>query len=253
MVLRTVSEVSLAGDVPRITHPEWSERFPWLCQGMTVRGARGDFDMGLFGPGPSGEVQLRWDALGGATGFASVVHGHQIHGTRIGVHHGSTAGRLVVPDCDGHLTATPGTLLTVATADCVPVFMVSPEMRAIALLHAGWRGVAAGVLERGVALLASVFRADPTDLHAHLGPAICGDCYEVGPEVHEALDLPGPEGPEPVDLRAVLGRRALALGVSADRVTVSAHCTLCGDGSLFSHRGGDPGRQVAMLGLVGPT
>jgi len=250
---RTISESPLPGDVPRIAHPEWSELFPWLCQGMTVRGFGGDFDMGLFGPGPTRLVQERLDSLGGATGFTRVVHGRQVHGAHVVVHEGSAVGGSSVPDCDGHLTAAPGILLTVATADCVPVSLVAPEQRAVGLLHAGWRGVAAGVLERGVRLMAFVLGAAPDGLHAHMGPAICGACYEVGPEVHEALGLPGPQGPEPVDLRAVLGGRAVALGVREDRVTLSAHCTLCGDGSLFSHRAGDAGRQVALLGMVEPA
>ena len=251
-LFRIVSEAPLSGDVPRIAHPEWSGLFPWLCQGMTLRGSEGDFDMGLFGPGPSREIQDRWDLLGGSTGFATVVHGRQVHGAHVVVHDGSAAGRCIVPDCDGHLTAVPGTLLTVATADCVPVSIVAPDRRAVGLVHAGWRGVAAGVFERGVGLMASVFGTEPEELHAHLGPAICGDCYEVGPEVHEALGLPSPGRPEPVDLRAILGGRAVALGVRGDRITVSSRCTHCGDGSLFSHRAGDAGRQVALLGVTEP-
>lgn len=83
----------------------------------------------------------------------------------------------------------------------------------------------------------------------HLGPAICGSCYEVGPEVFGALGLPTPDGPTPLDLRAALAERAAAEGVPSTSITVSGHCTRCTDSGLFSHRGGDAGRQVGYLGL----
>ena len=140
-------------------------------------------------------------------------------------------------------------LLAVTVADCVPVYLVDPEHRAVALLHAGWRGTAAGIVEAGVATLAAQFGTLPTDLHLHLGPAICGDCYEVGPEVFRALGLSEPSGPEPVDVRAVLTGQAHALGVRHGRVSFSGACTLCGDGGYFSHRRGDRERQVAFLGI----
>ena len=86
-------------------------------------------------------------------------------------------------------------------------------------------------------------------LHAHLGPAICGACYEVGPEVCDALGLPKQSGPTPVDVRALLVSRARSLGMQECRITVSEHCTLCGTAGLFSHRGGRSERQAALLGI----
>jgi copper oxidase (laccase) domain-containing protein len=86
-------------------------------------------------------------------------------------------------------------------------------------------------------------------LRMHLGPAICGACYEVGPEVFEAVGLAAPLGPTPIDLRGVLAGRALRLGVSPALLTISEHCTRCTNSGLFSHRGGDRGRQVGYLGI----
>lgn len=151
---------------------------------------------------------------------------------------------------DGHLTDVPGLLLAVSVADCVPVSVVSPSRRVVAALHAGWRGAAAGILEAGIRRMADEFAAEPADLHVHLGPAICGACYEVGPEVHAALrpDAPPPAAPTPVDVRAVLAERAVAAGVAPENVTVSAHCTLHGH-DFFSHRGGAACRQMGVLGL----
>ena len=117
------------------------------------------------------------------------------------------------------------------------------------MVHAGWRGAAAGVLEVAVGAMVDGYGADPEAMLVHLGPAICGRCYEVGPEVFEALGQPVPESTTPIDLRAVLADRARRLGVRVERVSTSWHCTRCTESHLFSHRGGDRERQVGFLGI----
>lgn len=245
-----VAEVALEAP-PSLVHPGWRDAFPWLVQGTTTRGDAGDpFDLGLFSDASSPRKVLeRWARLRREAGFDRAVHAHQVHGAAVR-HHGPGDGGLHLAEaCDGHATASPGVLLAVTTADCVPVFAVDPARRAVALLHAGWRGAAAGILEAGVAVMADRAGSRAEHLHVHLGPAICATCYEVGPEVFQALGLPAPAGPAPVDLRRVLAHRAVALGVPASRVSISAHCTLCHHGRLFSHRGGDGARQVGYLGI----
>ncbi len=138
----------------------------------------------------------------------------------------------------------------VTVADCVPVFLVDPSVEAVGLLHAGWRGVVAGILERGIELLRTELGSLAEDIHLHLGPAICRECYEVGSEVHLALGLPKPDGPNPVDLRGHLASRAVAAGVGKARITESAWCTLCGESPFFSHRRGELERQVGFLGII---
>jgi len=249
-----------------LTHDAWARDFPWLVQGTTTGdGPRGAFDLGLFAPGVDEEaVRGRWELLRSATGAECVVHARQLHGADVLVHtaaslallegEGGTAGVPLLADpADGHLTREAGVLLGVTTADCVPVFFVAPESRVVGAVHAGWRGVALGVLERSLSELSSGFATAAGDLHVHLGPAICGRCYEVGPEVFEALGLPAPPGPEPVDVRAVLAHRALQAGVRAERLTVSEHCTRCTGSRLFSHRAGDAQRQVGFIGLRAST
>jgi len=243
-------------DFPAVIHPTWRERFPWLVQGTTTRGPGPDgapYDLRLFGVDGSvvgGEGP--WQELGRWSGARTVVHARQVHGGAVCAYpreggRGSSDGVECVADCDGHRTDSPGVLLAVTVADCVPVFVIDPVRRAIALLHAGWRGTAAGILEHGVAALGDPGAADR--LHVHLGPAICGRCYEVGGEVFEALGLPRPAGPAPLDLREVLAGRATRVGIPHEQVTRSVHCTRCGDGRFYSHRGGDVGRQAAFLGL----
>ncbi len=240
------------GEPPGFSHPEWTRRFPWLVQGTTGRGdPRAPFDLGLFSDASSpAAVTGSWEALRSATGFRRVVHARQVHGPAVRFHRAGPPGLHLADPCDGHATAAPGVLLTVTVADCVPVFLVDPEHRAIALLHAGWRGAAAGVLERGIETLAERATSCASELWVHLGPAICGTCYEVGPEVFEALGLDVPAEPAPVDLRGALAGRAVALGVPAGNVSVSGLCTRCSGGSLFSHRGGDRARQAAYVGIA---
>jgi hypothetical protein len=231
------------------THPLWETRFPWLAQGVSGgSGVASSLDFALFGTPKEGNRE-HWTDLARFLGFETVVHSKQVHGARVLVHDVLPPGLHLVRDADGHATAETGILMGVTVADCVPVFLVDPRVRAVALLHAGWRGVVAGVVEEGMAVLADSFRTASHRLHAHLGPAICGECYEVGPEVHRALRLPDPGKAEPVDLRRVIRTRLLEAGVAESRISLSTRCTRCGASPFFSHRRGDPGRQVAFLGI----
>ena len=249
-----VREERLPGPVPAYAHPGWQTRFPWLAQGTTGRGGDVAFDLGLRGAAPVGAAMERWQSLGAALGFARMAHAHQVHGARILAHDGGAPGLLLSDACDGHVTATPGILLTVSVADCVPVFLVDARRRAVALLHAGWRGVAAGMLEAGVRSLGERFGSVAEDLHVHLGPSICGRCYEVGPEVFRALGREPPSRPTPIDLAGELAQRARAAGVPADRISASTRCTRCDASDFFSHRAhvagaGPAGHQVGFLGI----
>ena len=250
---RTVAEVRAAGDVPLWVHPEWAERFPFLVQGTTGRGdADEPFDLGLSGEQPVGAVLGRWRALAAGTGMETVAHARQVHAADIWIHRERGAPGIVVMDrFDGHVTDRAGLLLTVSVADCVPVFIVDPEARAVALVHSGWRGTAAGIVERAIHRLVESWQSPPERLWLHCGPSICGACYEVGPEVHAGVhpDREPPAGNTPIDLRAAIAARAVAAGLPAEHVSVSSHCTRCGDDDFFSHRGGSPGRQMGVLGV----
>jgi polyphenol oxidase len=231
---------------PSVCHP-WNHGLPWLFAATTVR---------LDGEGHAQDFRLpdsaaSWDRLCLDPSFPTVVHAQQVHGATVRLFDAPVSGpptRHTWEGVDGHLTAAPGALLAVTVADCVPVFLVSEAPQAVALLHAGWRGTAAGILEEGVAQLREAFGAEPSRLHLHLGPAISGARYEVTADVFHALgDVPpGPRGL--LDLRAHLARRALRLGLAAERIHVSPLCTL-DDPRFYSHRGGDAGRQVALLGI----
>ncbi len=237
---------------PALTVEAWLAAFPWMIQGFTTRGPglTRPFDLGLFGDASmAGPVLEHWEQLRVATAQPRVVHARQIHGARVRFHQQGPAGLHLAEPCDGHATATPGIVLCVATADCVPVYVVDPEHEAVAVLHAGWRGAADGVLERGMRVMRERASTNAARVHLHLGPAICARCYEVGPEVFQALQQPVPAKPMPIDLRGVLARRAIDVGVPPGQITVSQHCTRCTDSGLFSHRDGDRERQVAYIGI----
>jgi len=131
----------------------------------------------------------------------------QVHGAEVRFHGPGAPGLHLADPCDGHVTDAVCALLTVATADCVPVFAVAPDARAVAIVHAGWRGVAAGILERGLEeMVAAGGRAEDTVMHC--GVSICGNCYEVGPEVISAVTGRRVPGPTRLDLRNELAARA---------------------------------------------
>jgi copper oxidase (laccase) domain-containing protein len=135
-------------------------------------------------------------------------------------------------------------------ADCIPVYLVAPG-RGVALLHAGWRGAAAGILDRGVAHLAAAANVDRSEIVMHCGVGICSDCYEVGSEVLSAFGLAA-DGPGPwhLDLRAQLMARGRELGLID--VTSSSWCSAHHRDRFFSHRAsrGADGRMAAYLGMA---
>jgi len=238
-------------DVPRFEIPGWRERFG-VVAGITGRGAAqgAGFDLGLGGTAPVGQIMERWRAFRRAEpGFGAAVLGHQVHGSRV-AWHDRAEGWVQVDGVDGHATRASGVLLLVTVADCIPVYLVDPRRRAIALLHAGWRGTAGGILTRGLALLAERAGTVPADVIMHAGVGICGDCYEVGSEVMTAVGLPADgSGPWHVDLRERLAAQARWLGIG--EATRSSWCPAHDRSSFFSHRasGGADGRMVAYLGL----
>ena len=245
-----VREVPLAGPVPRYEIPGWRQRFG-VVAGITARGAPGGtgFDLGLWTAEPVADVMRRWRAFRAAEpGFGGFVMAHQVHGAEVRWHE-APGGWTVHEGLDGHLTRAAGVMLLVTVADCIPIYLVVPHS-AIGLLHAGWRGTAAGVLTRGINALTAGSNSSPADVVMHCGVGICGDCYEVGSEVMTGCGIP-PEGAGPwhLDLRSRLVAEARRLGVR--EVSTSGWCSAHDRPAFYSHRAsrGSDGRMVAYLGL----
>ena len=216
---------------------------PFGIRAFTTTRAAGT--LGTNGREPVCEVMERWRALQrelarGGPRFATAA---QVHGNRVVVHGTDWEGWLRVSNADGHLAMGRGTGLGVTIADCVPVFLAHPG-GAIALLHSGWRGTVARIVEHAIAALAHR-GSPPHELRMHLGPAICGECYEVSPDVHAQLTGSTVASPTTVDLRAIIAAHARDAGVR--HITTSQWCTRCHNDRFFSHRAGDTGRQVAVI------
>jgi polyphenol oxidase len=170
----------------------------------------------------------------------------QVHGSRVIVHRPGWEGWLRGAEGDGHVTVERGTAVAVTIADCVPVF-IAHDSGAIAMLHSGWRGTAARIVQQGVAELTRAGIA-AAELRLHLGPAICGMCYEVSPDVIKALTGQSVSAPRTVDLRSIIARDAESVGVR--QIAISPFCTRCNNDRFYSHRAGDAGRQVAVIGAT---
>ena len=206
-------------------------------------------DAGSFGSGSDEavrEVIGRWDRLRKAIaeqGVTRLATSSQVHGADVVRHVGGWDGWLRGNAADGHVSPDRGTALAVTIADCVPVFLAHPS-GAVGILHSGWRGTAARIVERGIAELGAVGAATG-ELRLHLGPAVCGRCYEVSPEVVAKLTGRTVTAPETVDLRAIIADHARTAGVR--HITISSWCTRHDNARFFSHRAGDPGRQLGVI------
>ena len=185
---------------------EWAARYG-VVAGITTRGH--GFSLGLWSEENVGQVMSRWRAVGAAVRprFPGVVLAHQVHGTTVQWHPSASDGWLIVDGVDGHATGARGLLLTVTVADCIPVYLAVPQKHVVALLHSGWRGTAAGILERGVELVKRVASVQSSDIVMHCGVGICGECYEVGSEVLSQFSGRAETGPGHVDLRGALAQQ----------------------------------------------
>ncbi|MGZ4656478.1 MAG: peptidoglycan editing factor PgeF [Blastococcus sp.] len=175
----------------------------------------------------------------------------QVHGTGVAVVDGPQQGP--VPDVDALVTATPGLVLCVLVADCVPVLLADPVAGVVAAVHAGREGVRQGVVPAALAAMTRL-GARPGNVTALLGPAVCGACYEVPAAMQAEVARAVPDaavrtrrGTPGLDLRAGLDARLRAAGVA--EVVHDPRCTV-EDPRLFSHRReGVTGRQAGLVWL----
>lgn len=178
--------------------------------------------------------------------FDALVWMDQVHGTTVTLARPTSSGP--AEECDGQVTTAPGVALAVLVADCVPILAADPVEGVIAAVHAGRRGAADGIALRTLeAMTRAGSRAD--QVQVLLGPAICGDCYEVPAAMRDEVEaaLPGSasttsRGTPGLDLRAGLARQLCAAGV--DSVLIDERCTYS-DLELFSHRRGAPTGRLA--------
>jgi YfiH family protein len=186
---------------------------------------------------------------------------------------------------DGLITSTPGLLLAIQTADCLPIILLDSKHRAVGVFHAGWRGTVKRIVEKGVGEMRRHFGTRPRDVKASIGPGIHGCCYPVGREVRDQFEsqfayaaklFREVEEPDPVrekypmlfltarppghselpkkiflDLVEANRQQLLAAGVPAGSIEASPLCTNCRTDLLFSYRAekGKTGRMMAVVGV----
>jgi YfiH family protein len=248
---------------------------------------KNDFNLGFVDGFPRDTVERNRVAFiravdGGPKPAWTLVQMKQIHSDIIHVLRSAPEHAL---NGDGLVTNVPGLLLAVKTADCVPVLIVDPKQRVVGAFHAGWRGTAKRIVEKGVGVMRRDFGSDPTDLRAAIGPCIRACCYEVGEEVQETFRAQFAYGDElfvenfdvdPVyqkypnlflnarapghaeisrqihlDLVAANRRQLRDAGVQEKNIDVAGECTACHTAVLFSHRQerGNTGRMMAVIGI----
>lgn len=226
----------------------------------------------LAGPGASGKDSQP----------ALLISVRQIHSDIIHFVDAEPAAQLVG---DGLITATPGLLLAIQTADCLPIILVDVKRRAVGVFHAGWRGTVKRIVEKGVGEMRRYFGTQPRDIQAAIGPGIHGCCYEVGEEVRDKFHsqfayaaklfreveefnevrekypmlfltarAPGHSIlPKKIflDLAEANRQQLLAVGVPARSIGTSPLCTNCSRDLLFSYRaeGGKTGRMMGVVGI----
>ena len=225
-----------------MTAGELSRELPG--RGRVLFTARADGNMSSVSGDGAERCEEARERLRARIGVRRIARARQVHGgvvARVGDGDDRPGGG-ALGQADGQATALAQVGVMVLTADCLPVALGST--RAVAMLHAGWRGLAAGVLEEGVLALRSL--GGDEEIAAVIGPGAGACCYEVGAEVHAALT--GGRRRASIDLRAIARRRLLAAGVSEVR-DVDA-CTIC-DARFFSHRreGQRAGRQAGVAWL----
>jgi YfiH family protein len=195
--------------------------------------------------------------------FAWLVHGF---GTRHSAHLARNAGLAtlrqvhsdicvpvrgrtgVLGEGDALVENTPGRLVGVKTADCLPILLVDEEHRAVGAVHAGWRGTVSGIVRAAVRKMEEEFGTDPAHLHAAIGPGIGKCCYEVGAEVAAQF---GEAGPCKIDLAEANRRQLLEAGVADARICVAGLCTMCGVEDFHSWRRDreHAGRMLSFAGV----
>jgi polyphenol oxidase len=271
-------------------------KFPWLVHGFSTRAGgysraygNGDLNLGFTKDDSRTAVErnraafLRELTKGrGPSAARTLITLRQIHSDII---HCVSSVRAEAPSGDGLLTATPGLLLAVQTADCLPVILVDTKRRAVGIFHAGWRGTVNRIVEKGVGEMQRLFSSAPRDTKAAIGPGIHCCCYEVGEEVREKFEsqfsyaaslfrevkesdpvrekyplmflsarAPGHSTlPKKIflDLVEANRRQLLAAGVAAKNIIASLLCTNCRRDLLFSYRAekGRTGRLMAVAGI----
>jgi YfiH family protein len=193
----------------------------------------------------------------------SLVAGEQIHSTLVQVvnrHHmglGAWSLQTALPGTDALITQERGVILSIFTADCLPIFIYDMQTPAIAIVHAGWRGTIAQIAKLAIYKMVSEFKTDPGNCWVAIGPAICANCFKVSAELAKQFLAVNPqvvtqmESGYQVDLGAFNVQLFREVGVKPEQIFGADLCTGCHNEDFFSHRieGGTMGRMMGIIAL----
>jgi len=198
------------------------------------------------------ENRRRFFSAIGASAYA-FASSHQVHGTEI--MYATEAGRYT--GYDALITDKPGLLIGVTIADCVPILIYDQVHKAVAAIHAGWRGTVGGIVTKTLARMEQQFGTNARQCYAYVGTCIDECAFEVGPEVSEQFDAAfkrADAGSDKsfVDLKAANAHLLLTAGVPASQLEVSSFSTIIHNDTYFSYRAekGQTGRLLAVIGLA---
>ena len=154
-----------------------------------------------------------------------------------------------VGEGDALVTRIPGVAVSIRTADCFPILLADPQTRAVAAVHAGWRGTAAGVVRASLARMQEEFGTKPENMYAAIGPGIGRCCYEVGAEVARQFGL---NEAGKLDLAVENRNQLIAAGLQPEKIEQVGGCTFCQPRQFFSwRRDHDPaGRMISFIRVI---
>ncbi len=183
----------------------------------------------------------------------TVVSAEQVHGGSVAAVQRALRVPVELSGCDGLLTNVPGVALLIRTADCLPLFIADPSKGLVGLAHVGWRGLAARLPMRLLAMLRHAYQSRPDDLRVAIGPSIRACCYEIG---EEFVDRFGPfvqfrGARRTCDLVGVAIQQLRESGVRPHRILDTQRCTACDPRHWFSVRreGASAGRMTSLIVL----
>jgi YfiH family protein len=162
-----------------------------------------------------------------------------------------------ITDCDALVTNHKNIILTIMTADCVPILLYDPIKEVVAAIHAGWRGTESQIVVKSIESMVDRFGTSPSDIIAGIAPAIGGCCYEVGIDVaqyfmhYPTVTEEVKRGKYMLDLPMVNRVELLSVGVLEENIQMSSICTACSVDEFFSYRRehGCSGRFMSMIGM----
>jgi polyphenol oxidase len=227
---------------------------PWLVHGISTRtggvseGRFASLNVSFSVGDEQANVEENLRRLREALGADELFSAYQVHGNAVTLVEAQTEPR---PKCDVLITCSAERALMLRYADCTPVLLADPKHKAVAAVHAGWRGSAVRAAGAAVQAMRRAFGTRPGDLLAGIGPAIGPCCYEVGQDVIDAFD----DRPWLLDEQSRLdlwqaNRQALIeAGVPAEQIEMANICTQCHAERFFSHRanGGVPAGRFAGI------